>query len=75
MVWILADDHDLKLVEGALVEGTKYVGSCGIDHARGILMLNKLYQLIEIGFCELLLEHLFPILCYAYICHTVVGVR
>jgi hypothetical protein len=73
MVWILADDHYLELVERTLVEGTKYVGSGGIDHARGILMLNELYQLIEIGFCKLLLEHLFPILCYAYICHSVVG--
>ena len=61
VVGVLTNDNHLQLIERTFIEGTKDVATARIDAARGILLLHKTYQLLEVGFRKLLLEQGLPI--------------
>ena len=62
VVGILADDHHLELIEGALIEGSKDIRPPRIDAMCGVLVTHKLRKLLEIWLFEFGSENLSPIL-------------
>jgi hypothetical protein len=69
VIGILANDYYLEPIERTFVECSEYVARLRKDHTGAILLSNKAYEFVEIGFRELLRENRLPILGNAYVCH------
>jgi hypothetical protein len=60
MVWILADNYHLNIMEGGTVEGMKNEFSGRVDTVLGLFLHEKTFQILEVGFRELFQEGFFP---------------
>lgn len=73
VVRVLPQNHHLHLVKWRLVKGVEDESARRITRPCCILILDKLYQIVEVGLLELKRELVFPALFYLYVHDSLVS--